>query len=82
MSVERRDRMLDTVEADDVFEMLRAVAKQLLDDGVSSNGLMEDLRQIRGLVSTNDEDSVMDVMDLLVGWCAPEFQLNPPEGGN
>ena len=80
MSVERRDRMLVAVEAADGFERLRAVVKQHLDDGVDSALLMEDLGQIRGLVSTDDEDKVLDVMDLLVGWCAPEFRLAPPEG--
>lgn len=79
MSVERRDQMLAAVEAIDGFDRLRAVVKQLLDEGVQSDGLMEDLRQIRGLVSTDDEDKVLDVMDLLVGWCAPEFRLAPPE---
>lgn len=72
--------MLAAVEATDGFDRLRAVVKQLLDDGVDSDVLMEDLGQIRGLVSTDDEDKVLDVMDLLVGWCAPEFRLAPPEG--
>jgi hypothetical protein len=80
VSAERRDQMLAAVEAIDGFDRLRAVVKQLLDEGVQSDDLMEDLRQIRGLVSTEDEDKVLDVMDLLVGWCAPEFRLAPPEG--
>lgn len=80
MSVERRDQMLAAVEAIDGFDRLRAVVKQLLDEGVDSDVLTEDLGQIRGLVSTDDEDKILDVMDLLVGWCAPEFRLAPPEG--
>jgi hypothetical protein len=80
VSVERRDQMLLAVEHPDGFERLRAVVKQLLDEGAPGEELLEDLRQIRGLVSTDDEDKVLDVMDLLVGWCAPEFRLAPPEG--
>lgn len=72
--------MLAAVEAIDGFDRLRAVVKQLLDEGVDSDVLTEDLGQIRGLVSTDDEDKILDVMDLLVGWCAPEFRLAPPEG--
>jgi hypothetical protein len=80
VSVERRDQMLAAVEAIDGFERLRAVVKQLLDEGVHSDVLKADLEQIRGLVSTEYEDKVLDVMDLLVGWCAPQFRLLPPEG--
>lgn len=81
MTVERRGQMLLAVEHPDGFERLRSVVKQLLDAGLPGEVLLEDLGQIRGLVSTDDEDKVLDVMDLLVGWCAPEFRLAPPEGG-
>jgi hypothetical protein len=80
VSVERRDQMLAAVEDPDGFERLRAVVKQLLNEGVHGDVLIEDLGQIRGLVSTADEDKVLDVTDLLVGWCATEFRLLPPEG--
>ena len=31
--------------------------------------IMEDLEQIRGLLSETQEDDVLDVMDLVVGYC-------------
>jgi hypothetical protein len=74
--------MLAAVEHVEGLERLRAVVKRLLDDGADGEVLMEDLRQIRGLVSPDDEDVVLDVMDLLTGWCAPEFRLMPPEGSS
>jgi hypothetical protein len=67
------------VEHPDGFERLRAVVKQRLNEGARTEGLLEGLGRVRGLVSTGDEDKVLDVMDLLVGWCAPEFRLVPPE---
>lgn len=79
MSTERRDEMLAAVEHPDGFDRLRVVVKRLLDDGTPGAALLEDLSQIRGLVSTDDEEKVLDVMDLLTGWCAPEFRLAPPE---
>lgn len=79
MSTERRDEMLTAVEHAEGFERLREVVKRLLDEGTPGAVLLEDLSQIRGLVSPEDEDSVLDVMDLLTGWCAPEFRLVPPE---
>ena len=79
MSTERRDEMLTAVENADGFERLRVVVKRLLDEGAAGTILLEDLGQIRGLVSAEDEDKVLDVMDLLTGWCAPEFRLGQPE---
>lgn len=82
MTVERRDQMRAAVESAgvDSRERLRAVVEKLLNEGVGSAALLEDLGQISGLVSPDDEDKILDVMDLLVGWCAPEFRLAPPEG--
>ncbi len=71
--------MLLAVEHHEGFERLRDVVKQLLDEGAPGEGLLEDLGQVSGLVSTADEDKVLDVMDLLVGWCAPGFRLAPLE---
>jgi hypothetical protein len=71
--------MLAAVEATDGFDRLRAVVKLFLDDGVESELLMEDLQQIRGLVSIDVEERILDVMDLVVGWCAPGSRLGPPE---
>ncbi len=79
MSTERRDEMLAAVEHADGFDRLRVVVRRLLDEGTPGAALLEDLSQIRGLVSTDDEEKVLDVMDLLTGWCAPEFRLAPPE---
>jgi hypothetical protein len=76
---ERRDQMLTAVVHADGFERLRAVVKRMLDEGTTSAVLLEDLGQIRALVSPGDEDKVLDVMDLLVGWCAPWARLTPPD---
>ncbi|MER7249759.1 hypothetical protein [Kribbella sp. NPDC000426] len=80
MSVERRDEMLAAVEhASDGRERLRLVVQRMLNEGVADDALLEDLGQIRGLVSEDDEEKVLDVMDLLVGWCASQFRLRPSE---
>ena len=63
------------MEGDDGFTALRDLVKRLLDGGVSGEVLLEDLSQIRALVSEHVEDLVLDVMDLLTGWCAPQFRL-------
>ncbi len=81
MSEDRRDEMVDAVESPDGFVRLRDLVKGLLDAGLSEEALLEDLSQIRALVPEEAEDRVLDVMDLLVGWCAPEFKLGRTEKG-
>jgi hypothetical protein len=80
MSVERRDAMLAAVESeDDGREQLRLVVKGYVDGGVDPDLLLEDLSQISGLVAPEIEDDVLDVMDLLTGWCASSARLVPPK---
>jgi hypothetical protein len=79
MTAERREFMLIAVESAHGFDSLRTLVKQYLDDGIPGDHLLEDLSQIRALVPEDVEESVLDVMDLLVGWCAPEFRLAPRE---
>jgi hypothetical protein len=79
VTAERRESMLIAVESSNGFENLRTLVKGYLDDGIPSDQILEDLSQIRALVPENVEESVLDVMDLLVGWCAPQFRLTTPE---
>lgn len=72
--------MLHSVESDPGFVNLRSVVQATLDDGIHGGVLLEDLEQIRGLVSDRLEDMVLDVMDLLVGWCAPSAVLRRRTG--
>jgi hypothetical protein len=76
MTAERRESMLIAVESYGGFDALRSLVKQYLDDGVRAEQLLEDLDQIRALLPDDVEELVLDVMDLLVGWCAPEFGLD------
>jgi hypothetical protein len=79
MTAERREAMLIAVESSGGFDNLRALVKRYLDKGIQGEQLLDDLSQIRALVADDLEESVLDVMDLLVGWCAPEFRLDRNE---
>jgi hypothetical protein len=61
---------------------LRNLVLHLLADGQTREailGLLESARQqLRKVDREADEDTVMDVMDFLVGWCSPHMKL-PPE---
>lgn len=78
MSTEHRDAMLAAVESTGGRESLRLVVKGYVDGGVDGDLLLEDLSQIRALVTPETEEHVLDVMDLLTGWCAPSARLIPP----
>jgi hypothetical protein len=67
--------MLEAVESPQGFDALRAVVRELLATHRRREDLLEDLSQIRKLVDEPTEDVVLDVMDLLAGWCAPSARL-------
>lgn len=75
--LERRDAMLEAVEGGNGYETLRAVVQGLSDDGVDLRILLEDLDQLRPLVAQAQEDAITDVMDLVVGYCAPTARIGP-----
>lgn len=74
--------MLFAVEEGSGFEDLRGVVKAYVDQGLSILVIMEDLEQIRGLLSETQEDDVLDVMDLVVGYCRPEVRIGPYAWGD
>ncbi len=61
---------------------LRNWALHLLAEGQTREQVLELLerarQQLRHADCETDEDTVMDVMDFLVGWCSPHMKL-PPE---
>ena len=75
MTAERRDSMLSAVESAQGLDSLKKLVQRYLNEGIGADPLVDDLDQIRALVSDGVEETVLDVMDLLVGWCAPEFRL-------
>jgi hypothetical protein len=80
--IERRDAMIAAVEGHEGFEALKVVVRQFVSEDVPLQVLMNDLDQIRGLVSDEDEDSVLDVMDLVVGYCGPNARIGPYSWGD
>lgn len=80
--VERRDAMIEAVESPSGFEALRTIVRGFAAEGIDLQILMEDLDQIRALVSEPDEDSVLDVMDLVVGDCTPSMRIGPYSWGD
>ena len=72
-----REAMASAVELPDGLEALRYVVQALLSSGLSVEHLLEDLGDVRDRVDDDHEERVLEVMDLLTGWCAPSSKLEP-----
>ena len=63
----------------ELADALQDEAERILDTGYSREVLYEDLKHLllylRRDGRYNLEDDVLDVMDVLTGWCAPSAQL-------
>ena len=72
-------RILSALSARDALAALRAEAKALLTEGVGKEALLAVLQncvmRMRAANRENDEDVLLDVMDLLTGWCAPSAKI-------
>ena len=69
--------MLEAVEGPSGFQSLRGVVVDLVEAGMSPDLLIEDMEQLRALISEEHEDIMLEVMDQLVGYCAPRTRILP-----
>lgn len=68
-SEQRRDQLIEAVESEPSDENLDRAIKDLLSKGIEPFTLLEDLDEIRGLLSEEKEDLALSAMDRFVGWC-------------
>ncbi len=79
---ERKDMMLEAVESLDGFSRLRDVVVSLVEEGVTADILIKDMTDILALLSDENEDMMINVMDQLVGWCSDWARILPrPQSG-
>jgi hypothetical protein len=73
----RLDDLADAARRGGYAELRHEVQRRLV-DGVTAAELYEDLEAVRSMVDEHEEveDSVLDVMDELVGWCSPHLRLD------
>jgi predicted RNase H-like HicB family nuclease len=65
---------------------LRSLAENLFAEGYSNAAILESFekarQELRSADREADEDAVMDVMDILVGWCSPHMKQPRTECGS
>ncbi len=58
---------------------LRKIAQEMLDGGAQPEVVLKRFEQIRASLRESgredDEDTIMDVMDMISGWCSPHMTL-------
>ncbi len=72
-------RFEKALRSDDRVITLRQLAQNLLDEGRSREAVQTEFEQVRQQLRDagreDEEDAVMDVMDLLSGWCNPHMRF-------
>jgi hypothetical protein len=69
--------MAAAAESGNGYDRLKDLVQGLLDRGVPAGELLAELQRVRSVVSEDVEDLVLEVMDVLSGWCAPHRRLVP-----
>jgi hypothetical protein len=78
------NRLADALASERPFDTLRHAVQALVDRGEPPQRIYDQLEafalQLRTAGRETDEDTVLDVMDLLVGYCAPDMRIRVPKG--
>lgn len=68
-------RATQALHGDEPFGALRRVAAEAIDAGVDRAVVLTLLEQMREGLDDDREDLLLEVMDLLTGFCGPEAEL-------
>jgi hypothetical protein len=74
-----QDSLEQALHSPEPVNELRALALRLFAEGQTKEAVVASFEAVRQRLREEqreaDEDAVMDVMDFLVGWCAPHVKL-------
>lgn len=73
------DRVETALRADDRLGQLRAMAIELLAAGTERQELLDALEGVRAMLRSQDreadEDTVMELMDIVADYCSPHMKI-------
>lgn len=71
--------LLKAVESNAGENVLRGVCQSLLNKGIPADNLLDEFEELRSthVLEEDYEDTLLDVMDSLCGWCSPSQVLVP-----
>ncbi len=61
---------------DDPLHQLRDALIQLRSDGIEKDVLLEVLESVRGQVDETTENTLLEAMDFLYGFCSPHMRID------
>ena len=74
-----RDKLIQILKDNGTREetlcALRTLLSKALEDGEKRETILIKMGELRKLVSDEQEDILLEVMDFLVGWCSPHAKL-------
>lgn len=74
-----QDRLVAALCAEDPEGTLADAVRTLVAEGMEHDLVCEELEGLRGILRQADreaeEDIVLDIMDLLTGWCGPHARI-------
>jgi hypothetical protein len=65
----------DSGTREETIWALRTLLSKALEDGEKRETILIKMGELRKLVSDQQEDILLEVMDFLVGWCSPHAKL-------
>ncbi len=69
------DQFLYLVETNEPLLKIREFIVELRKEGISKEELYDELQNLRSKLNDEQEDTILEVMDFLVGWCVPSLRI-------
>ena len=60
---------------EEAVNTIRALVEELRRKGEQKEAILARMQELRGSVSSEQEDILLEVMDFLVGWCSPHAKI-------
>ena len=71
-----KNRFKEVLNSAKPFENLHEAAIAVRKQEVSKESILEALESLRSEVDEEAEDTILDVVDCLVGWCSPHLKID------
>jgi hypothetical protein len=72
-----RLEIIDALAAPEPREQLRAAAQRQLREGARRQELVNAVERLRPEVTDAQEDELLELLDIITGWCSPGERLEP-----
>jgi hypothetical protein len=72
-------KLIKALESEQPLEEFRSIVRDLLAHGRSRDSIVSELEQLRSTLRAEgreeDEETILDVLDAVEGWCSPHTKI-------